>query len=66
MRKVESVLGGMVYTSKTLDIYRRWIERRIENVNDIEFINASGGARISGMKEKSLKQIIVDYCCQDK
>ncbi len=66
LRKVESVLGGMVYTSKTLDIYRRWIERRIENVNDIEFINASGGARISGMKEKSLKQIIVDYCCQDK
>lgn len=64
LRKVEAVSGGKIYTSKTLDIYRRWIERRIENVKNIEFINASGGARIHGMKERSLKDITEDYCQQ--
>ena len=52
LREVQSVSGGMIYTSKTLDIYRRWIERRIEDVKDIEIINASNGARIKGMKER--------------
>jgi len=64
LRKVEAVNGGEIYTNKTLDIYRRWIERRIENVKDIKFINASGGARIHGMAEKSLKEITEDYCQQ--
>lgn len=61
LRKVEAVSGGRIYTSKTLDIYRRWIERRIENVKNIEFINASGGARINGMKERNIREIIKDY-----
>ena len=52
LREVQSVSSGMIYTSKTLDIYRRWIERRIEDVKDIEIINASNGARIKGMKER--------------
>ena len=64
LRKVESSDGGEIYTSKTLDIYRRWIERRIENVENIEFINASGGAKIHGMQEKSLKEINSGYCRQ--
>lgn len=64
LREVEGVGGGEVYTSKTLDIYRRWIERRIENVKNIEFINASSGARIHGMKEKSMKEINDAYCKQ--
>ncbi len=64
LRKVESVTGREIYTSKTLDIYRRWIERRIENVKDTAFINASGGARIHGMEEKSLKEITEGYCSQ--
>lgn len=64
LRKVEAVGGGEVYTSKTLDIYRRWIERRIENVKNIKFINASSGARIHGMEEKSLKEINAAYCKQ--
>jgi len=62
LRRVESVSGGKVYTSKTLDIYRRWIERRIENIKNIEFINVSAGARIHGMSEKNLKEITEDYC----
>ena len=64
LRKAESVSGGEIYTSKTLDIYRRWIERRIENVTGIEFINSSKGARIHGMEEKSLKEITESYCKQ--
>ncbi len=64
LRKVESVAGEEIYTSKALDIYRRWIERRIENVTDVTFINASGGARIHGMEEKSLKDITEGYCKQ--
>lgn len=64
LRKVEAVGGSEVYTSKTLDIYRRWIERRIEGVQDIKFINASAGARIHGMEEKSLKEINAAYCNQ--
>lgn len=64
MRQVEAVGGGLVYTSKTLDIYRRWIERRIENVDNIKFINSSTGARIHGMEEISLKQINAGYCKQ--
>ena len=64
MRKVKSVDGGMVYTSKTLDIYRRWIERRIENVSKIRFINTSNGAKIHGMEEKSIKEVAESYCQQ--
>ncbi len=58
LRQVEAVGGGMVYTSKTLDIYRRWIERRIEKEKDVELINVSKGARIHGMKEKQLSDCI--------
>ncbi len=62
LRKVKAMNDGEIYTSKTLDIYRRWIERRIENIKDIEFINASAGAKIHGMAEKSLKEITEGYC----
>lgn len=61
LRKVEAVGGGEIYTSKTLDIYRKWIERRIENVKEVKFINASSGAKIRGMEEKSLEEIEDKY-----
>ncbi|RKI43249.1 DUF115 domain-containing protein [bacterium D16-51] len=51
MRKVEGITSKYVYTSKTLDIYRRWIEKRIAGVKETELLNASKGARIRGMKE---------------
>lgn len=57
MRQVESVNGTRIPTSKTLDMYRGWIERHIEKVTDTEMINASGGARIHGMTEMSLEEI---------
>lgn len=58
LRKVEGVASDYVYTSKTLDIYRIWIENRIKNVKQTELLNASKGARIHGMKEVELKDYI--------
>lgn len=58
LRKVEGVASEFVYSSKTLDIYRTWIEDRIKNVKVVELINASKGARIHGMKEIDLKDYL--------
>ena len=52
MRKIEGVGGRTVYTGKTLDIYRKWIEKRIQDEHTVTIINASKGARIHGMQEK--------------
>lgn len=58
LRQVKCVDGGIVYTSKTLDMYRSWIEKRIASEKDTEFINTSKGAKIAGMKEKSLIETV--------
>lgn len=58
LRKVEGIETKYIYTSKTLDIYRQWIEKRIRGVRGTEFINASRGARIHGMKEEKLERIL--------
>lgn len=58
LRKVQGVDGKAVYTSKSLDSFRHWIERRISNENGIKFINVSKGANIRGMENKNLKDII--------
>lgn len=60
LRKVEGVSSKYVYTSKTLDIYRKWIEKRIDGIKGIELINASNGARIHGMKELNLEAALED------
>lgn len=57
LKQVEAVGGGKAYTNKSLDIYRKWIEKRIAAEKDIELINASHGARIHGMREVDLKDI---------
>ena len=48
LRQVRSNTGGMVYTSKNLDIYRKWIERRLEGVRNTEVYNTGDGAEIKG------------------
>lgn len=58
LRKVEGIETEYIYTSRTLDIYRRWIEKRIHGVRGIEVINVSKGARIHGMKEEKLERIL--------
>lgn len=56
-RTVMDVNGNPISTRKNLDIYRKWIERRIEKEHDIEFINASGGAFINGMKNQRIGRL---------
>jgi hypothetical protein len=59
LRQIEDINGNMIYTSKSLDMYRKWIENRIRGVEGIEFIDASeGGARIEGMKIMQLSDCI--------
>lgn len=59
LRQVEDIYGNMIGTSKNLDIYRKWIERRIKDVKDIEFIDATeGGAKIKGMKIMKLSKCL--------
>ena len=48
LRQVRSNTGVMVYTSKNLDIYRKWIERRLEGVRNTEVYNTGDGAEIKG------------------
>ncbi len=57
LKEVEAVGGGMIYTNKSLNIYRKWIERRILGEKNVEIINASNGAKIHGMKEEKLQDI---------
>jgi hypothetical protein len=59
LRQVEDINGNLVGTAKNLNIYRKWIEKRIQNVKGIEFINATeGGAKIQGMKVLRLEDVL--------
>lgn len=59
LRQVKDINGDFVYTSKSLDIYRRWIEKRIKNVSGIEMIDATeGGAYIKGMQIRKLSEVL--------
>ena len=61
LRQVEDNHGNMIPTSRTLDMYREWIENRIKGIEDIEFIDATeGGARIKGMRVAKLADVIHD------
>ena len=60
LRQVRSNTGDMVYTSKNLDIYRKWIERRIEGVTGTEIYNTGEGAVIKGTVWKRADEIYED------
>ena len=51
---VKSVSGEMIPTSLNLSCYHKWIENRIADEYDIEFVNISNGAYIKGMKNVSI------------
>jgi hypothetical protein len=58
-RLVDDIYGQKVSTSKNLDIYRKWIEKRIKDVRDVKIIDATeGGAKISGMIIAILNDVI--------
>ncbi len=61
LRQVEDIHGNYIYAGKSLDIYRQWIESRIKDVQETEFINATeGGAKIKGMTVCNLADIITE------
>ena len=57
LRKVVSCNGEEIYTSRNLDIYRKWIERRIENVTGTVIYNTGDGARIKGTRKMVWKML---------
>lgn len=57
LRQVRSNTGDMVYTSKNLDIYRKWIERRIDGITGTEIYNTGEGAVIKGAVWKRLEEL---------
>lgn len=58
LREVLDISGKKVYTSRSLLIYRKWIERHIGKFKDIEFLNATeGGIPIEGMRNVRLRDI---------
>lgn len=62
LRQVKDIKGKQIYTSRSLDMYRQWIENRIRGVDTIEFIDATeGGARIDGMKIMTMQECIENY-----
>ncbi len=59
LRQVEDIEGAMVYTNKGMDMYRKWMERRIVGVDKPEILDATeGGARIKGMKNVALRDAL--------
>lgn len=57
--QVEDIYGNMVYTSRSLNMFRLWIENRISNEKGMEFIDATeGGAKIKGMRIARLEDVI--------
>jgi hypothetical protein len=58
-RMVQDINGNLIATAKSLDIYRKWLEKRILEANGVEFLNATeGGANIHGMKNVKLRDVI--------
>lgn len=61
--RVKDIYGNFVSSSKNLNIYRQWIEKRIreKDAGKIEFIDATeGGALIEGTEIKKLKKVCGD------
>lgn len=61
-KQVESVTGGMVWTTSVLISYLNWIEKFIELCPENEFINATeGGAKIRGAINKTFEEVVEQY-----
>ena len=59
-KEITDIHGNRIKTSKHLDMYRRWFEKRISETTElVEFIDATeGGAYINGTKIMKLKDIL--------
>lgn len=59
LKKTIDINGDEVYTNVPMLRFKKWMEERISNISDIEFIDATeGGARIEGMKNVKLIDVI--------
>lgn len=59
MRKVKGQNGELLDTTLGLLSFKRWIENKIKDTVDVEFINATeGGALIEGCKNMKLSEFI--------
>jgi len=59
LRETKDMCGKVTYTSKTLSIYLKWLERRIMEEEDVDFIDATeGGMKIQGTKVVNLKDTV--------
>lgn len=60
--QIKDINGNLIKTNKHLDLYRRWIEERIQNENAIEFYDATeGGARVKGTTICKLSDLVNAY-----
>ena len=60
---MKDIYGHDIPTAKNLNLYRKWIEQRIQKTDamETEFIDATeGGARIEGTKIRELHEVIFD------
>lgn len=63
-REVEDIFGGRVKTNRSMDIYRKWMEKRIGQEQakasaQTVFIDATeGGAKIAGMQVRTMDEVL--------
>lgn len=58
LRTVKDCNGNEIFTSKNLDIYRKWIEYRLEREEMIKVYNTGKGAKIKGTYRDTWENIL--------
>ena len=58
LRMVVNTEGEKIFTSRNLDIYRKWIERRLSGLENLIVYNTGKGARIAGTYELGIKEAL--------
>lgn len=62
-RYVDGYYGGKVKTREDYHSYLKWFELQMECADELNVVNATeGGAKIHGMREMPLKDIIGEWC----
>lgn len=65
--EIEDIYGNKVFTRPVWLSFLRWFEVYIKEITDKEIIDATeGGAKIDGTKIMALKEVIDEYCTDNK
>lgn len=60
--ETKDINENLVKTNKHLDMYRRWIEKRIQETKEITFLDATeGGAKVKGTIISKLSEVVNEY-----